>query len=226
MKTLTKKERSLELNNLNRTLIDFKSLVSDNKFIIYKSGGLVYYIFDVDGYFKITKKDEFLELENFLEDNEYFRVNYSELKGIVGLKKSEILDIKFAEDSCKIDMDIESVKSQYIMIKHEDVNDVMKKTIGVTAKDKLNRDFVEAEYNSRLQILTTKTDPSTVYPYKITFSDDINFKLKIDDPNSLYYVRPLNEGAFLQVITVSEYKEIYEAETMIFVFNYLNNRGV
>lgn len=225
MITLEKKERSLELNGLDRILIDFKSLVDEGNFIIYKSNGLVHYIFDLNGFFKITKTSGHLKLEDFLDEDEFVKIVYSEVKGISSLKKSQVMDIFYDSDVFTFETCVDDVTSQYVIKKHKDIDNIMKRILEQTSDNKLDTVFTEASYDISNQTLISKVDGS-IYPYKITFSDDINFKLKIDEPGSVYYIRLLNGGTFIQVVTVTEYKEIYKAQAMLFIFNYLNNREV
>lgn len=225
MTNLDKKARSFELNNLTRLLIDFKSLVVDEGFSIYKSGGAIYYIFDTNGFFRIKKTSDFLKLEDFLEEDDYIDANYDELRQVTALKKAEVLDVRYDTESFIFETMVNDVAGLYTIKKHKDTSNIMKNIIALTSRAKLSESFVLATYNVKSQTLTSNID-HTVYPYKITFSDDINFKLKIAEPESLYYIRPLNNGTFIQVVTVSKYSEAYEAQSMLFVFNYLNNREV
>jgi hypothetical protein len=226
MTILEKKNRSSELNKLKRILVDFKSLVDENIFTIYKTNGLIYYIFDMNGFFKITKSSDFLNLENFLEEDEYIEINYKDVKSITALKKSQVTDIRYDTESFMIETCIEDESAGYVIKKHKDLDNIMKSIVDMTSDTKLDTIFTKATYDVKNQIVITNPEQKTFYPYKITFSDDINFKLKISEPNSLYYVRPLNNGAFIQVVTISEYKEIYKAQSMLFIFYYLNNKEV
>ena len=222
-KILGKKERSFELNSLDRILIDFKSLLVSTHFYMYKLDGLIYYMFDTDGFFTVSKKSDYTFMEQSLDEDEYFRIKYDTLRDITKLKKSEVTEI-YSDDNFTFETNIEGVFGQTIFVKNKDNNNILKNTLSNTSKEKLQRDFTEAVYDVKKQILTPLEGIG--YPYKITFSDDINFKLKIENPNSVYYMRLLNEGAFIQVVTKSEYKEIYEAQSMLFVFNYRNKKEV
>lgn len=226
MITLEKKERSEELNALNRILVDFKSLVGNYiNFIIYKSKGLIYYIFDEDGFFQVVKKSNFTFLEQSLKENEYYRVKYDALKYVTGLKKSEVSNIYYDDKCYYIETALEGDFSKFNIEKRLDHQNIYKDIVYKTSKEMLASNFIKVSYDPKRQVLISE-DNATIYPYKITFSDDINFKLKIDKPNSAYYMRLLNDGVFIQIVTISEYKEIYEAQSIIFVFNYLNNREI
>ena len=226
-KTLEKKERSLELNNLDRILVDFKSLLDSNGyFFIYKLDGTIYYIFDVDGFFMMSKSSGFTFVEEYLGEDEHFRIKYDNLKEITKLKKSEVTNI-YLDGNYYFETVVDGVFRQHIFIKNKDDKNILKNLVLNTSKEKLEREYIKATYDAKRQILIPENaDSKLSYPYKITFSDDINFKLKIDDPSSVYYIRPLNDGAFLQVVTLSDYKEIYKAQSMLFVFNYLNKKEV
>jgi hypothetical protein len=225
MVTLTKKERSTELNELKRVLIDFKSLVEEDSFIIYKNSGLIFYIFDQNGFTKIIKTSNFLKIEDFLDNDEYVDVKYSLLKQTADLKKAEVTEIFYDSDTYSVQTNIDEVVDLLLIKKKKDSDNLLKNIIYSTSQEKLLENFIEANYREKEQILVSTID-NKVYPYKITFSDDINFKLKIENPESKYYMRTLNDGAFIQVITISKYKEIYHAQTILFVFNYLNKKEV
>jgi hypothetical protein len=226
MTVLTSKERSKELNEIKRSLIDFKSLMSDDEFIIYKfSANLIYYIFDNNGFTKVKKTANFLKLEDFLNVDEYIKIDYNEIRPVVDLKKSEINDIFYDAEKFSIDTMISETPGHLIIEKQKDTSNNLKDIIAITSREKMERDFIQCDYNVNEQMLISRID-NKKYPYRITFSDDINFKLKIDNPESIYYVRTLNNGTFIQAITKSKYKDIYEAQTIIFVFNYLNNKEV
>lgn len=226
MVILEKKQRSTELNTLKRILVDFKSLVNDNQFLIYKTSGLIYYIFDKNGFFIVRKESSFLAVENFLEENEFIAINYSQWKQLVELKKSEVTEICYDTEKYKIQTAIsDDLAMEYVWTKELDEDGKLKAIIDITSDEQLEGNFIEATFNSEEQMLYS-IEGDNIYPYKITFSDDINFQIKNnEDAETRYYVKPLNSGSFIQVITKSVYKNIFIAQSMLFVFNYLNNRG-
>jgi len=226
MESLERKIRSSELNSLKRILIDFKSLVNDTgEFVIYRTGSTIHYIFDMNGFFKVAKSSDSIQLEKFLDHEEYVKVTYADVKAITALKKSQVTDIRYDTLHYEFVTTIDEVDDYYVITKQKDTEGLMKNLVEMTSTDSIFREFSEVFYDVKNQMLSTVVG-NYEFPYKITFSDDINFKLKIEEPNSKYYIRLLNEGAFVQVITKSEFKEIYEPQSMLFVFNYLNNREV
>lgn len=234
MVVLSKKERSAELNDLDRILIDFKSFFSDEGvfkngiFKMFKKNNDVYYIFDTFGFFQVRKTGNFTFLEDFIKTGEHITISSSELKKITSLKKSEVINISYDENEYKFEIEVEGVKSEYTIQKDiEDENSAdwtIEFLVDSSSDEILERDFIKANYNIGTQMLEIAN--GSKYPYKISFSDNINFKLKIDEGISKYFLKLILDGSFIQVVTISDYKDFYKVKSIIHVFNYLNNRGV
>jgi len=219
MKLLDKRERSSEINKLERILIDFKPLI-DNKFTIFKKNGTIYYFFDENGFTRILKTGDFLYLEDSLNDDQFVEISYTRLKKIVSLKKSEITKISYDDTYLVFETTIEEKIEEYEIEKENDTNGALKRMVALTSKDTVNSRFIKVEYDRENQLLRSIESGRIMYPFNISFSYDIVFKLKTGEDKAQYFLYPLAGSSFIEVITTLKYSEVYEAQSILFVFNY------
>jgi hypothetical protein len=215
---LDKKERSAELNTLERILIDFKSVINE-KFIIYKKDNIIYYIFDENGFSRIIKSGDFLKIENFLDDDQSIEVNYKRLKGVTSLKKSEVTKISYDSENFIFETLVEEKTETYVIKKEVDSSGIIKRMVALTSRDLLNSSFIRVERDKNLQLLRDMSGEDT-YPFNISFSHDIIFKLKMEESLAQYFLRPLVGSSFIEVVTTIKYSEVYEAQSILLLFNY------
>lgn len=252
MVELTKSQRSDLLNRLDRILIDFKSLLDSDRFLFYKQEeNILYYLFDQEGN-KIIKKTKDLcpnfEM-GFLKKGDIIEIVFQDLKSITSLKKREVLDISYDDEKIifKYKTDNSDQENIFTMVKHKKTEDdnIIDELIERISEKYISDNYKKAYYSRENQLLYMAPKDAKQedleeyqyidsiynqlwikrYPYKITFSEDINHKLGTNYEDSSYYLRLFNQDAFIEVVTVVTFKESYEVFSKVFVFNYFKDKN-
>lgn len=229
MTNLSKKERSELLNLWDRILIDFKSIFKSDEILIYKiSETSVFYFLDEDNVNVILKTGDYNLIESlFMNVGDVIVINHEEFKNIVKLKKREIDEVFYDTNRFVIEYTCEKQdvpsKESFIIKKEENYDiDRLKSIINGFKSNTIEEKFQSAHYIKADEILTTSNNHK--YPYRISFSDDINFKLNISESESRYHIRLINDDTFIQVLTITNYNEFYKIYTTLFAFNYYKQR--
>lgn len=230
MPELTIKERSALLNSWNRILIDFKSLLIDEEIVIYKeSPGVIYYVLSIDNLTVVKKSGDFNTLENnFLQTGDIVSINHVDLKKVTGLKKREVSKIFYDTGQFVIEYTPESLDGTSLMNltfvknKDRDFEKTIEKTIKRVSQETIDQELSLAKYDKE-QGLLLQGDKK--YPFRITFSDDINHKLNVEVEESKYFIKLLDDETFIRIVTITEYKEVFNIFTELFAFNFYKQRN-
>lgn len=232
MTILTSKERSSFLNSYNRILIDFKSLLFDDEITIYKHGAEeVYYFFEKEFTNVIRKTGDFTFLENnFLKIGDMVKINHVDFKKLVGYKKRDFNEISYDTSEIRVEYQLKDLPDSQpeefiIKLGNPELSLAYRKIINSRfTKETIEEDNLSSHYIKEDGILTTSDNKK--YPYRITFSDDINHKMKVDETESKYFIKLLKENTFIRVLTITEYKEVFKIFTTVYVFNFFAKDNV
>lgn len=230
MPELTTKERSGFLNNWNRILIDFKSLLLDEEVVIYKeSPEVIYYVLSIDNLTVVKKSGNFNALENnFLQTGDIVSVNHVDLKKVSGLKKREVSKIFYDTVQFVIEYTPEGSNESSLMnltfVKNNDrdFEKTIEKTIKRVSQETIDQELSLAKYDKE-QGLLLQGDKK--YPFRISFSDDINHKLNVEVDESKYFIKLLSDETFIRIVTITKYKEVFNIFTELFAFNFYKQRN-
>lgn len=230
MPELTTKERSGFLNSWNRILIDFKSLLLDEEIVVYKeSPEVIYYVLSIDNLTVVKKSGNFNALENnFLQTGDIVSINHVDLKKVSGLKKREVSKIFYDTEQFVIEYTPEYPNGSSLMNltfvknKDRDFEKTIEKTIKRVSQETIDQELSLAKYDKE-QGLLLQDDKK--YPFRITFSDDINHKLNVEVDESVYFIKLLDDETFIRIVTITKYKEVFNIFTELFAFNFYKQRN-
>lgn len=224
---LEKAERSRELNNINRILIDIKTIIEDDKFVIYKIDDVIYYVFNNLGLLVAEKHDGFFKMESeFLKNGEYLKLDTIKLKEVAVMKKRDFTEIYYNDTEFVFEYLIDEVPGKYVVKKIIDTDEIMLKFINRFKAKKDSEEYKEATYDRDKELIISE---GKEYPYKITFSDDINFKMKTNQDDNVYKIRFLEDGSFMETVTKTvfeedKFKNKLSLYSTVFVFNFYKAR--
>lgn len=230
MPELTTKERSAFLNSWNRILIDFKLLLLDEEIVIYKeSPEVIYYVLSIDNLNVVKKSGDFNVLENnFLQTGDIVSINHVDLKKVTSLKKREVSKIFYDSENFVIEYTPENsnvsslINLTFVKNKDRDFEKTIEKTIKRVSQETINQELTLAKYDKE-QGLLLQGDKK--YPFRITFSDDINHKLNVEVEESKYFIKLLGDETFIRIVTITKYKEVFNIFTELFAFNFYKQRN-